>query len=163
MAFVSAKLTGDLSKSLGKLLDAAGEAALRSAGYAGAAVFMEEAKANAPVDTGFVRDQIIVKRDLSKSAGNTRQTYLVLVRRFRKNYAATRANQRLGRAGFNNGAKAKTFETAGDAFYWKFLEYGTQKMPARPFIRPAYDSKKQEALAVMRLRLWAAIAKGLGT
>lgn len=26
---------------------------------------------------------------------------------------------------------------AGDAFYWKFIEYGTVRMPARPFLRPA--------------------------
>lgn len=26
--------------------------------------------------------------------------------------------------------------TFGDAFYWRFLEYGTSKMSPRPFIRP---------------------------
>lgn len=28
-----------------------------------------------------------------------------------------------------------------DAFYWQFLEYGTVKMPARPFIRPAAEQE----------------------
>lgn len=27
--------------------------------------------------------------------------------------------------------------TMGDAFYWRFLEYGTSKMAPHPFIRPA--------------------------
>ena len=28
----------------------------------------------------------------------------------------------------------------GDAFYWKYLEYGTVKMAARPFLRPAAEA-----------------------
>ena len=32
------------------------------------------------------------------------------------------------------------------AFYGQFIEYGTVKMAARPFLRPAYDAKKQAAL-----------------
>ena len=31
-------------------------------------------------------------------------------------------------------------------FYWRFLEYGTPKMYAVPFLRPAFDAKKQMAL-----------------
>ena len=27
--------------------------------------------------------------------------------------------------------------TFGDAFYWRFLEYGTAKMSPRPFVRPS--------------------------
>ena len=32
------------------------------------------------------------------------------------------------------------------AFYLKFHEWGTSKMPARPFMRPAFERKKKEAL-----------------
>jgi len=32
------------------------------------------------------------------------------------------------------------------AFYGLFLEYGTSKMAARPWLRPAVDEKQQEAL-----------------
>ncbi len=32
------------------------------------------------------------------------------------------------------------------AFYGQFIEYGTAKMAARPFLRPAYEAKKQAAL-----------------
>ncbi|HHH0965688.1 TPA: HK97-gp10 family putative phage morphogenesis protein, partial [Yersinia enterocolitica] len=28
-----------------------------------------------------------------------------------------------------------------NSFYWRFLELGTSKFPAVPFIRPAFDSK----------------------
>ncbi len=34
----------------------------------------------------------------------------------------------------------------GKAFYWRFLEYGTPHMLAVPFLRPAFDAKKAQAL-----------------
>ena len=33
-----------------------------------------------------------------------------------------------------------------DAYYWRFVEFGTSKMGARPFMRPAFESSKDEAL-----------------
>ena len=35
-----------------------------------------------------------------------------------------------------------------EAFYLKFHEYGTSKMAARPFMRPAFERKRKEALEV---------------
>jgi HK97 gp10 family phage protein len=29
----------------------------------------------------------------------------------------------------------------GDAFYWRFLEYGTRYIAARPFVRPAAEAE----------------------
>lgn len=37
-------------------------------------------------------------------------------------------------------------------FYWRFLEYGTPKMRAFPFIRPAFDHKKDESLELFKQR-----------
>lgn len=34
-----------------------------------------------------------------------------------------------------------------DPFYWRFLEFGTRKMAARPFLRPAAETKGQEVVA----------------
>lgn len=36
-----------------------------------------------------------------------------------------------------------------DPFYWKFLEFGTRKMGARPFLKPAGE-KLSEALAIFQ-------------
>lgn len=33
-----------------------------------------------------------------------------------------------------------------DAFYWVFVEFGTAKMTARPFLRPAFESQKERAV-----------------
>lgn len=39
------------------------------------------------------------------------------------------------------------------------IEFGTQKMAARPFLRPAWDSGKMQVLATMKKELWKAIQK----
>lgn len=39
-------------------------------------------------------------------------------------------------------------DNPNDPFYWKFLEFGTVKMAARPFLRPAFESMKMEAVKV---------------
>lgn len=33
-----------------------------------------------------------------------------------------------------------------DPFYWWFVEFGTKNMAARPFMRPAFEHKKDESL-----------------
>lgn len=52
--------------------------------------------------------------------------------------------------GLSKDAKAKFKSESGlagsknpkDPFYWWFLEFGTAKMQARPFIRPAFNRRK---------------------
>lgn len=36
--------------------------------------------------------------------------------------------------------KKGSVNPGGDTFYWRFLEFGTQSIPARPFMRPALAS-----------------------
>lgn len=48
-------------------------------------------------------------------------------------------------------------EVPRSAFYGRFLEYGTSKMAARPFLRPAAESKTEEAVTTMRDALAEAI------
>lgn len=46
-----------------------------------------------------------------------------------------------------------------DPFYWKFLEFGTKKMAAREFMRPALEAKTPEVIEYFSRRLAAAIEK----
>lgn len=32
-----------------------------------------------------------------------------------------------------------------NVFYWRFVEMGTVNMPAHPFVRPAFDTRQEEA------------------
>jgi HK97 gp10 family phage protein len=51
----------------------------------------------------------------------------------------------------------------GDAFYWPFVEFGTAKVRARPFLRPAFEARKERAveasIKVFRERVQLEIAK----
>ncbi|GGZ83274.1 hypothetical protein GCM10007161_13450 [Ignatzschineria indica] len=38
--------------------------------------------------------------------------------------------------------------SGGDTWYWRLIEFGTVKMEAKPFMRPAMAAKQQEAAAV---------------
>lgn len=52
-----------------------------------------------------------------------------------------------------NGNESQTYivtPRSKPAFYWRFLEFGTVKMPARPFMRPAFDARREDALNKMR-------------
>lgn len=39
------------------------------------------------------------------------------------------------------------------AFYGEFLEYGTSKMAAKPFLRPALDARREDAFHAMQEHL----------
>lgn len=109
--------------------------ALRAAGQ----VIRKDAMSRVPVlsqphphrKPGTVRRNITVKR--SRKARNS--VYVGVAGLGRKSIAAFKAVG--GKKGANN---------PDDPFYWIFLEFGTAKMPAKPFLRPAFEAKKFEAL-----------------
>jgi HK97 gp10 family phage protein len=97
----------------------------RSATAAGARVIASEARARVPVNTGNVKKNIRTANLKPIQPGLQESAVGVRV-------------------------KGKTKESA---FYWTFLEFGTAKMPAKPFIRPAFEAKKQEAAERMKEQL----------
>ncbi len=78
-------------------------------------VVQREAKQNAPVDTGQTKKAI-------------------KVRAMRKSRTRFGIETRVGEGDYK-----------GDEYYAAFLEFGTSEMEPHPFMRPAYDSKKDEA------------------
>lgn len=44
-------------------------------------------------------------------------------------------------------------------FYWRFLEFGTPKMAAKPFIRNSFDNEAQNSLNIFKQRLRENIQK----
>lgn len=50
-------------------------------------------------------------------------------------------------------------KAADDPFYWRFLEFGTARMPARPFLRPAFEAKKLSAADTIKKALRVRIEK----
>ena len=61
-------------------------------------------------------------------------------------------------AGKNQQDGATVFvATRPKAFYSHMIEFGTSKMPARPFLRPAFDATQQEVIK----KIGEALAKGI--
>ena len=124
---------------------------LNSAVLAGARVIQQKAKDHARLihRTGTLEKNIVTARS---RRGTTlgRAEYAVLVRRVKRAYAGTRKNRRLHRVG-------KKYYTYGDAFYWRYLEFGTVKMRPRPLLRAAFEAEKKRAVEVIKARLAQAI------
>lgn len=137
------------------------EQMLRATGYAGAEVFRTEAKHNAAshAKTWTIHRNIIIKRLEEESNGGERQVYLVTVRK--GDYGGgdafywkfvERGHKFVPR---NNNISRRTGRTIGWTAHRRAaeLEYGTATVPAYPFMRPAYDSKKAAAVDAMTTTL----------
>lgn len=47
----------------------------------------------------------------------------------------------------NNSAEViVTIKDQRQAYFWRFIEFGTSKLVARPFLRPAFEAKSHEAV-----------------
>lgn len=55
---------------------------------------------------------------------------------------------RRGRAGGTYEVGGDSGNPGGDTFYWRFLEFGTAKMPAQPFMRNALADNVEAATAM---------------
>lgn len=91
----------------------------RQALRAGAKIVVKEAKLRAPVDSGELKSKIKV-------------------------WALKRSRRRIG---VLVGTSATMY--TGDQFYGAFVEYGTSKMAARPWLAPAAEAKGPEAQRVV--------------
>lgn len=100
--------------------------------------------------TGTLADNIIVTRDKYARRKGMTEGVQVTVRYKAKGYKDNARNRRSGRVG-------GTYKNYGPLFYAKFLEFGTSKMPAYPFMRPAFEESKGDLGSIFRTELSAAI------
>jgi HK97 gp10 family phage protein len=119
---------------------------LSGAVYRGADVVRKAAKATTKWKdvTGLLRSNIIVAK---RRAPPHTATYRVTVRWLR--YRNNKTNRLRGNAG-------KLLER-NPRLYGAFLEYGTSKMQARPYLRPAFYGNIDRAIAAMRVGLQEAV------
>ena len=134
-----------LDRALRELPQRIANRGLRASVYAGAKVIRDEARSRAPKAAqslgpkqpppGTLKRSVIMKH-IRELSGGGRQTFYVLVRHGKK---------------YRN--QGKRGNLSQDAWYWRFVEFGTVKMSARPFLRPAFDMKKNDALTAIKTRL----------
>jgi HK97 gp10 family phage protein len=134
-----------LAQALRELPKRVARNGLRAAVYAGAKVIRDEAKVKAPIATsplggdqpppGTLKRSIIMKQ-VPELSGEQKQTFFVTVRHGKK-YRKQGKNGKLSQ----------------DAWYWRFVEFGTVKMAAKPFLRPAFEGTKYQAVDAIKTRL----------
>ena len=112
---------GELQADFESLARSMGNKIVRDAVMTGARVARDKTREKTPVRTGILKKNVTAVR-LKQSDTPGGATAGVRVKK-------------------SNGKKAKVGESP---FYWKFIEQGTSKMPAAPFIRPAWDSNIAE-------------------
>ena len=151
------QLTGfkELAAALRELPERVARNGLRAAVNAGSTIVKKQALANVDAQglvlTGAMKANFYQKQ-IREQSGPMEQTFYVGVRKGVAKYAKTAANKRSGKAG-------KAYKSEGTTFYWRFHEFGTSKMPARPFIRPAFESQKEAAVTAIGAKLDAVIQK----
>lgn len=57
--------------------------------------------------------------------------------------------------------KSASGNPGGDTFYWRFVEFGTQKVRARPFMRPAIENNSQKATDTFIVEFGRALDRAL--
>jgi HK97 gp10 family phage protein len=131
-------------------LGSKGGGPVRSALFAAMRIVRDDARMRAPRDSGNLVANIIGYRHRDPKRAGATERYDVGMRRGTKRYANNVRNRRSGRVG-------QKFRTAGAAYYGRFIELGTAKMPAQPFLRPAFEANKTEAVEAFRQRFLKAV------
>lgn len=112
----------ELQEILDQLAPKVSRNLMRSTIHGVASEIAKEAKRKAPRDTGTLRKAIKAKRRRPRTPDKPFSDVMV-----------------------EHGRDANH-----DAFYWRFVEYGTQDQPERPFIRPAIDLLRPQVPEIMR-------------
>jgi len=143
-----------LRRALQSLPEQLQRKALANAVAKGARVVGRDAQRRVPIlkefdprrTPGLLRRLIRVTRGVRRT---TEAAAFVSVRRM-SNKQISRFKAKTGHKGANNPF---------DPFYWRFVEFGTSKMAAQPFLRPAFETQKELAARTIASALDEAIQK----
>lgn len=125
----------ELQRSLNQLPDKLRDNAMKNAAAAGARLIRDEAKRLVPVDTGNLRDDIVVARQV-KVRGMRRKLKIA-----GRVFLGIRGDSR---------------------FYSHLVEFGSSRLSPRPFFRPALDAMAPQALKVIGEKLAKEIHRAAG-
>lgn len=137
------KITGgaELAKALGQVTAKLETKILRAAVYAGSKVIADDAKSRAPV---------LAFPDPRRKSGTLKNAIRIRSTKLTRGQVMGGVQVRSLTAGQITKWKQKTghsgADNPNDPFYARFVEFGTAKMAARPFMRPALSSKAQAAI-----------------
>lgn len=140
-----------LTGMLRKLDEAMSESTLRQAGVAGARVIHDEVKRRAPVGArtgmrlgkphapGFLRDHMLIAYDRDESVPGKLASYVIT-------WSQDAFYGRFVELGKRNAVPLSS-RTLARAIH--DIEFGGSRTPAQPFMRPAFEAKRSEAVRKM--------------
>lgn len=118
--------------------------------------FVDHAKRIVPVNTGALKDSIVAGGKIDGAGKSEYSDALASGGTKAEAVAALRAARR------EKGRMVEIY--AGVirlAWYAHFVEFGTEKTEARPFIRPAWDAEKENMLRVLQEELGTQVMKAI--
>ena len=132
----------ELNQALSELPQRLARNVLRGSVAAGAAVIRREARERAPRYAGQVAAGHPPPGTLKRSiySAQARRLSSLLQQVY---HVGVVSGKRVKKSGRKSGR-------APNAYYWRFVEFGTVKMAARPFLRPAFEAKKMAAVEALR-------------
>ncbi|MCX7208184.1 MAG: HK97 gp10 family phage protein [Proteobacteria bacterium] len=126
--------------------------------YQGAVVYRKAIEATAPQKTGFLKKSIAAWRvpkryqldqNIPEAKAGVVRNVFRLNRPRRVALTGRRAKNKKGSRRF----------AVVNAFYARYVEYGTSKMAAKPFVRPAYAAAQSAAFAAVSNNISKAMAR----
>lgn len=109
---------------------------VRASLWKGVKIIRDEARARAPKKSGNLAKNIVARRDRDPRSNGASERYTIGVKHKRWT-AKKKAKARRADGSIDYG---------DDPYYWRFPEFGTEKQKAEPYMRPAFEVKKQQAL-----------------
>jgi HK97 gp10 family phage protein len=134
---VTTSITGteEIVKRLRLLPERLGRNAIRRSLRKGANVIRDQARTNArQLDDNLSREAIF-KNIVTQGMGRKRERQ------------AGGVGMRVGVLGGARAGQDGSSNPGGDTFYWRFLEFGTSEIAARPFMRTAMSSSAEKAIS----------------
>lgn len=101
----------------------------------------KEVEHRAPVRTGRLKRAVFVSR-ITRQSNDWQQTFAISVRKGKRYQNFTL------KFGKNKGQTVNM-----DAYHARFIEFGTRKMKAQPFVRPAFEAKRDDAIQAFKARM----------
>jgi len=141
---------GELSKSLAK-------GALRRTLVKAGQPIAQRARSLTPVDSGQLRNSIAVSSKLGTTAGKAE--FAAAMRSGAGLAAATAALRSARRTAAGDGSTAEVYVGAGRLPHAHMVEFGSINNTPQPFLRPAWDEKRGEALDIIKNELGGEIQR----
>lgn len=156
---VSVTGLAELDKALGELPKATARNVLKRTLTKAAQPIVDDAKRYVPVRSGKLRDSIIASPRVKNKVGNAE--YAAAMRAGLGKDAARSALRGARRAAAGTGSFAEIFvgPSTGTIPYAHIVEFGSVKDSPQPYMRPAWDASRMQALDIIKAELGNEIIK----